>query len=143
MHRGDRRLQLVGADGPLASAPLDERDALGDRVAVPQRPVLLGERDQRAAGAGPRRAPGVGEQHEREQAGDLVVAGREPVQQPGQPDRLVGELGALQIGPGRGRVALVEDQVQDVLRRRASARRSSPPAAARSRAAAGSPPWRG
>ena len=66
----------------------------------------------RRAGAG--RAPRVGQQHQRQQPGDLAVVGQQPVQLAGQPDRLGGQLGPLQVGPGAGGVALVEDQVEDV-----------------------------
>ena len=101
VHRGDRRLELVRPDGRCASAPLDERDALGDQRAVPERPVLLVERDELAVRPGARRPAGVGEQHEREQAGDLAVVGQQPVQRARQPDRFVGEIGALQVGARR------------------------------------------
>ena len=62
-------------------------------AAVPARAVLLGQRDQRAVGAGAGRAAGIGEQHQREQPGDLAVVGQpRRVQLPGQPDRLGGQL---------------------------------------------------
>ena len=41
-------------------------------------------------------------------------SGRLPVHHPGQPDRLRGQVAALQVLPGGGRVALVEDQVEHV-----------------------------
>ena len=52
-------------------------------VAVPEAAVLLGERDQRAVGAGAGRAPRVGQQHEREQPGDLAVVGQQRVHRRG------------------------------------------------------------
>ena len=71
--RGDRRLQLVGADRRRARAPrCTSVDALGDRRPVPAAAVLLGERDQLAVRAGARGAAGVGQQHQREQPGDLA-----------------------------------------------------------------------
>ena len=58
VHRGDRRLQLVGPDGAARQRVGDQRDALGDLGAVPEAAVLLGERDQLAVGAGARAAGG-------------------------------------------------------------------------------------
>ena len=79
-----------GPIGARVSVAVDQRDALGDRAAVPARAVLLGERDaarrRRPVRAG---AAGVGQQHQREQPGDLAVVGQQPVQLAGQPDRLV------------------------------------------------------
>jgi TfoX/Sxy family transcriptional regulator of competence genes len=57
---------------------------------------------------------GVGEQDQREQPGHLGFAGHQAVQQPGEPDRLGGEVARVQARPGTGGVALVEDQVQHV-----------------------------
>ena len=50
----------------------DERDAFRDRALIPQRSILLRERDQLAVRPGPRGAPRIGEQHQREQPGDLA-----------------------------------------------------------------------
>ena len=86
-----------GPSGPLDSAELTSATPSAMADAIPRRPVLLGERDQPAALIRAREAAGVREQHERQQAGDLVVVGEEPVQHPRQPDRLVGELGPLQV----------------------------------------------
>ena len=86
---------------------------LGDQLPVPAAAVLLVQRDQLPVGDADR-AAGVGEQHQREQAGDLGDVGEQGAQDPGQPDRLVGELVADRRGIGRGgEVALVEDQVDD------------------------------
>ena len=46
VQRGDRGLQLVLAQRRRAERVDGERDAFGDAVLVPQRPVLLGQRDQ-------------------------------------------------------------------------------------------------
>ena len=66
----------------------DERDALRrSSAAFHSVAVLLGERDQRAVGLVVRAAaPGVGEQHQRQQAGDLAVVGQQRVHGPRQPD---------------------------------------------------------
>ena len=46
------------------------------------------------------RAAGVDQQQQREQAGHLPFARQQPVQDAGEPDRLVGEVGPQQVGPG-------------------------------------------
>ncbi len=84
--------------------------ALGDQRAVPAAAVLLVQRDQLAAGD-PRRTPRLGEQHQREQAGDLGLVGQQRSQDPAQPDRLGGEVLADRGVTGGREVALVEDQV--------------------------------
>ncbi len=110
----DRGLQLVRADRVARERLGDQRHALGDRLPVPERPILLRERDQLAARAGPRRPPGVGEEDQREQAADLAVAGQQAAQQARQPQRLAGELAALQLGSAARGIPLVEDQVEDL-----------------------------
>jgi hypothetical protein len=111
---GDRRLQLVGAEGGARERVGDERGALRDVGAVPPAAVLVGERDQRAVGARARGAPRVGQEHEGEQSRDLAVVGQQGVHRARESDRLARELAALQ-GRARARdVALVEDQVEDV-----------------------------
>ena len=57
--------------------------------------------------------PGLGQQHEREQADDLGLVGHQRGQQPPEPDRLGAQVLADQLVAGAGRVALVEDQVDD------------------------------
>lgn len=81
------------------------------RLSVPPGPVLLGQRDELAMGPGPSRAAGIGEQHQSEQPGDFAVAGQRPVQQPGQADGFVGQVRALQVRAGGGRVALGEHRL--------------------------------
>jgi len=74
------------------------------------------ERDQFAAPVGAGGASRVGQQHQRQQAADLGLLGQRQPRDPGQPDRLGGELGTGQLGPLARRVALVEDQVEDAER---------------------------
>ena len=112
MHGRDRRLHLVGPRAGPRQRVGDQRDALRDRGGVPARPVLSLQRDQLAAGAGAGRPPGIGQQHQREQAGDLAVVGQQAVQHAGEPDRLGGQLDAGEVGPGGAGVALVEDQIE-------------------------------
>ena len=96
----DRRLELVLAHRALLHGAVEQGEPLGDQRPVPQRAILLGQRDQLAVGVGPRGAPGVDQQHQREQPGHLGVVGQQPLHDPGQPDRLRRQLGALQA---RGR----------------------------------------
>ena len=58
-------------------------------------------------------AAGVVQQHQREQAQHLGVVGHQPAQQPAEADRLAAQLAAHQPVALAGRVALVEDQVDD------------------------------
>ena len=80
------------------------RDALGDELAVPLAPVLLGEWHDRSVRPGPAAAASVVQQHQREQTVDLGIIHRRG-QLPGEPDRLGGEVDLA-------RVALVEDEVE-------------------------------
>ena len=77
---GDGRLELVGAERRPGQRPGDQGDPFGDGAGVPAGPVLLGQGDQAAVGPGPGRPPGVGEQHQRQEPGDLAVLGQQPVQ---------------------------------------------------------------
>jgi hypothetical protein len=115
---GDGRLQLVGAGRPAGQGAADQVHALGDLCGVPPAPVLFGHGDQLTVRAGPRRPAGVGQQHEREEPGHLTVFGEQPVHEPGQPDRLGGQLGTVQARPGRAGVALGEDEIEHVQDRR-------------------------
>jgi len=46
MTGGDRGLDLIRPRPPSTRRRIDESDALVDAVAVPARPVLIGEQDQ-------------------------------------------------------------------------------------------------
>ena len=78
------------------------------------RSILLGERDQGAVVADAGRPAGVGQEHQREQTGDLAVVGQEAPQLARQPDPLRAQLDPLERRTRARGVALVEDQVQDV-----------------------------
>ena len=59
-------------------------------------------------------APRVGQQHQRQQAFDVAFV-REPATDGScQPDRFARQIASLQLRPVATRVALVEDQIQDV-----------------------------
>ena len=112
--RGDGRLDLVSAHWALGQRVGDQGDALGDRGLVPAAAILVGKRHQLPGVVDPGGAAGLGEQHQREEPGDLAVAGPEPVQPAGQPQRFSGQVDAVHLLAGRRGVALVEDQVQHV-----------------------------
>ena len=114
MDRRDRGLELVRADRRLRQRRADQRGPLLDRAAVPERSILLGERDQGAVVADASRPAGVGQEHQREQTGDFAVVGQEAPQLARQPDRLRAQLDPLERRTRARGVALVEDQVQDV-----------------------------
>ena len=88
MDRGDRRLHLVLADNPAAPRAGDQRVAFADQIPVPEGPVLLGERDQRAVRGGAGRPARLGQQHQREQTADLWIVGKSQAGDPRKPDRL-------------------------------------------------------
>jgi hypothetical protein len=87
---------------------------LGDLGLVPPVPVLVGQRDQRPIGERAGRAPGVGQQHQCQQPGDLAVRGQQAVQPAGQPDCFHRQRRHGQLVADAGRVALAENQVEDL-----------------------------
>ena len=84
----DRRLQHVGAGRTGAQRALDQAEALGDLLAVPQAPVLVVEQHDLAVLVDARLAPRIVQQHEGEEPGRLGLVGHEPPRQPGESDRL-------------------------------------------------------
>jgi hypothetical protein len=118
----DRRLQLVRAGTAERQAAAHERPALLQERGIPARAVLLGERDEVAGRSRARGPSRVREQHEGEEAEDLGLARQEAVEHAPEADGLRAEVRADEPGPGRGRVALVEDEV-DHGEHRAQARR--------------------
>ena len=114
VQRGDR-----GLDGPAVRRVVSEGlrgqpGALVDHRGIPQAAVLVFQRDGAAMVIDPGRTSGVSEQHEREQASDPGLAGHQPVQDTGEPDGLVHQIAPHQVVVAGGRVALGEDEVDDV-----------------------------
>ena len=107
---GDRGLGLELAEPVATQRRLQDGDALGDERGVPAGAVLLGQRDQAAVAPGPRRSPGVVQQHQRQQPRGLLVVGHRR-QLPGEPDRLGRQVDVAGV-------ALVEDQVEHPQHRR-------------------------
>ena len=111
MQRGDGCLHLQRTWPPLDKGLLDERESFGDRVAVPTASVLLLERCLGPVRVDARVAPGMVQQHEREQSSRLGLVGQEVEQQTPEPDRLVAQLPTHEsVALGRA-VALVEHEV--------------------------------
>ncbi len=102
-----------GPTGADASAVLTSRTPSATPVRSQRRAILLGERDKSPVRPGTRRPASVGEQHQRQQARDLPVAGPVCMELPREPDRLGAELDAVQRGARARGGALGEDQVQN------------------------------
>ncbi len=109
---GDGGLELVVPGGALGGRRRGQRGALGDGRTVPGRPVLGVGRDQLAVRSGACRGARLGEDHQRQQPRHAPLVGQQPTDGAGQPDRLAGQVGAVEVGAGGGGVALVEDQVE-------------------------------
>ena len=92
MDGGDRRLELVGPDAPLAERTLHELLSLRDAGGVPAATILVLEAHELAVGALAGGPPGVRQQHQREQADRLRLVGQELRHDPSQPDRLGAQL---------------------------------------------------
>ena len=78
-----------------------------------RRAVLVGQQHQLAVGGGAGGPPRLDQQHQGEQPHDLGFVGHQLGQDPAQADGLGAQLLADQGVAGAGRVALVEDQVDD------------------------------
>lgn len=98
---------MAGDDRPVERGP-----SAPDRRAVPAAAVLVLQQDRLAVGPGARGEAGGGELEQSEQAGHLSFPGQQRGQGTGQPDRLVGEVGAQQpVAAGRRRT-LGEEHVE-------------------------------
>ena len=88
VERRDRRLELIRAGPAGRERPLHEGAALADPSGVPARPILVVEQDELALRADPGLAPGVVEEHQRQQPDASGSSGSNDDHDPGQPDRL-------------------------------------------------------
>ena len=91
---GDGRLDLERPGLVAAQAGPDEVVALGDEAAIPARAVLVGEADHRPVGSGARGSPGLGEQHEREEADGFGLVGHELGEHAAEADRFARQVDA-------------------------------------------------
>jgi hypothetical protein len=97
MQGRDRRLHDVRTASAQGEGPVERRPSGGDLRRVPERAVLLGERDQVAAPK-PRLAAGVAQQHHhRQQAVHLRLVGHQLGERPPEPERLGRQLAAAPV----------------------------------------------
>ena len=100
MALGDRRLEPVRAQPAADASGRGQRGPPApDRRPVPAPPVLVGEQHRLAVASGAGGEPRGGELEQGEQAVDLGLVGHQPGEDPGQPDRLVGQVGPDQVAP--------------------------------------------
>ena len=71
----DRRLQLVLADATTRHGAVQEGRPPADHLAIPQGPILVGERHDLPIGRRPGWTAGIDQEHERQQPGDLGIVG--------------------------------------------------------------------
>ena len=114
VHRRDRGLQEIRAHRAARHRVGHELHALRDRFLVPERSILLVERDDLAVRSRSRGAPRVGEEHEREEAAHLAAVREELVRRAREADRFTREIHALVRLPRARGVALVEDEIEHV-----------------------------
>ena len=103
------RLQSAGAETARSQSAFGERDAFGDLLLVPERPILLLQQDQVSVGRGCRRPTRLQQQHESHEARRVGLPNQFD-QESAQPYRLAAEFGACRFS----RVSLVEDQINDL-----------------------------
>ncbi len=114
MDSSDRGLKLIGTDRRPRQRVRDEVQALANEFVVPSFTVLFRQRNQVSVGQGSRGAARVSQEHQRKQARHFAVIREQAMQIATETDRLRRQLRALQVGTGARRVALVEDQIEDV-----------------------------
>src|SRR5688500_17587505 len=112
MDSGDRGLQLERTDWSSGKCALDQRNALADLRAVPQRSVLLGEGDECAVMPGAGGSPSIREQHQRQKSGHCIGSWQVVVPPPAQADRRGGNADVDQSGATGAGVTLGEEQAQ-------------------------------
>ena len=113
VHRRDGRLQRIGAELARPERSLHQRDTLRDHLPVPARPVLIVQQHQLSIGRACAPRAGFVQQHQGQQPERFRLR-QQLDQQSAQPDRLGGEVVPGEGLARGGRVALVEDQVDDV-----------------------------
>ena len=112
-------------------APLERGQAAPDQEVVPARAVLVEQQDRLAAGSEPRPQPRRLDLHERHQPVHLGLLRRQLGQDAAEPERLLAQRRPDPVLAGRGRVALVEDEVDRPRARTRAARAASAAAAPR------------
>ena len=108
-----RCLQRVGPEPSRLEGAEHQADPLADPLLIPQRPVLLLERDNVTAGIGSRRPPGLVQEDQREQA-DGFRLGQQVHQEATQGQGLFGEVSPNERLSCRGDISLVVNEVHDL-----------------------------
>lgn len=110
-------MAACSANGPRPATKrfVDERQRLGNLGAIPPAAVLVLEHDEIAGLVDPGAAARIVKQHQREERRRFRRRARrhQGPDEPGQADRLGAELAPHQRFPARGRVAFVEDEIDD------------------------------
>ena len=112
MNRRDGCLQLIRTRSTNTQGSLDQRLALDDRFACPERAILRFEQHRTTVGRREtRRSTCIVQQHERQQPHHLRLVWHEVAQRATEANRLGGQLVADDRVAGGGGIAFVEDQV--------------------------------
>jgi hypothetical protein len=114
MAGGDRRLQRIGAPGAKALGFGQRRKAAADQHLVPEGTVLLEQQDRLALGIDARLGPRGLDLHERHQPMHLGLVFGEIGDDAAEAQRVVAEQRPQPLCPGGSRIALVEDEVDDL-----------------------------
>ena len=113
VHRIYGRLNLVRAGPVAAQAGTHDRLAFVDHRPVPSAAVLMTKEDEGTVGSESGAAPGLGQDQQGQQAGNLGLVGHERGEQPGEPDRLAAQHIAGVLPARRAVRPRVVDQVDD------------------------------
>ncbi len=114
MHGGDGGHQREPPRGATLECLPHEGDALADGSLVPPGTVLIGEEDQLTDVSETRVAPGIGEEDQGQEAGDVGIVGKQRAQHAGQVEGTLDEVPAQQVSADRrgmpGRVEEMDDR---------------------------------
>jgi hypothetical protein len=113
--RRDRRLQRVGAAlFAQRFGARQRREAAVNQQLIPARAILLQQQDGLAVRAHPRRGARGLDFHQRGQAVHLGLVRHQPAQDAPEAQRIFAQRGSHPVVTGGRRIALVEDQVDDL-----------------------------
>ena len=119
MTGGNRGLERVRASRPAERfGTLERRETTTDEELIPERAVLVEEQDRLSRRADARPRARRLDLHQRDQAVDLGLVRSELGQDAPETQRILAERRPHPVVTGRRRVALVEDEVDDLEHRR-------------------------
>ena len=119
MTGGDRGLQRVRPESTAGLlGPLERRETAADEDVIPARSVLVEQEDRLSRRADARPGAGRLDLHQGDEAVDLRLVRNEAGQDAAQPERVLAKRGSHPVVAGGRRVALVEDEVDDLENRR-------------------------